>query len=102
MASKRAPPRGAGSSSGPEDGVNIQVILRCRPATKDETASRTPQVVKCNEALREITLDQTVGGKQFGRTYHFDRVRRGAWWLGMMRRWSCGDSGWWFDEKKQW
>lgn len=85
MASKRAPPRGAGSSSGPEDGVNIQVILRCRPATKDETASRTPQVVKCNEALREITLDQTVGGKQFGRTYHFDRVRRGAWWLGIMR-----------------
>lgn len=77
MASRKATPRagpGAGGPAGSEDGVNIQVILRCRPPTKEEVAGRAPQVVKCNEALREITLNQTLGGKQLGRTYHFDRV----------------------------
>lgn len=47
------------------------------PPSKEELASRTPQVVKCNEALREVTLSQTVQGKQFGRTYHFDKARDG-------------------------
>ena len=35
-------------------------------------------MVKCNEALREVTLAQSINGKQFGRTYHFDKVGRGG------------------------
>lgn len=31
-------------------------------------------MIKCDEANREVTLIQNVGGKQFGRTYHFDKV----------------------------
>lgn len=35
---------------------------------------RAPQVITCNEALREVTLFQNVGGKQMSRTFRFDRV----------------------------
>ena len=45
-----------------------------RPPSKEEIAARTPQVIKCDEAAREVTLSQTINGKQFGRTYHFDQV----------------------------
>ena len=31
-------------------------------------------MIKCDEAAREVTLTQNVGGKQLGRTYHFDKV----------------------------
>jgi kinesin family protein 11 len=37
-------------------------------------AGRVPQVIKCDEANREVTLTQHQGGKQLGRTYHFDKV----------------------------
>lgn len=45
-----------------------------RPPSQDEVAQRAPQVIKCDEASREVTLLQNVNGKQFGRTYHFDKV----------------------------
>jgi hypothetical protein len=90
------------------DGVNVQVLLRCRcataagvaaprprrgkrawplsrgptaarrPLSTQEIADRTPAVVSCNEALREVTLYQFAAGKQLSRTFHFDKVRRGA------------------------
>lgn len=31
-------------------------------------------MIKCDEANREVTLSQNINGKQFGRTYHFDKV----------------------------
>ena len=37
---------------------------------------RTPQVLTCNEALKEATLFQNVGGKQMSRTFRFDKARR--------------------------
>ena len=49
--------------------------MACRPPSKEEIAQRTPQVVKCVEAAREVTLLQNQGGKSLGRTYHFDKVR---------------------------
>ncbi|KAK9822824.1 hypothetical protein WJX81_005423 [Elliptochloris bilobata] len=67
----------AAARKGPEPGggaVNVQVILRCRPCNKDEVASRVPQVIACNEAAREVTLYQSVGSKQLGRSFHFDKV----------------------------
>ena len=37
-------------------------------------SQRTPQVIQCEEAHREVIMTQQVGGKQFNRTYHFDKV----------------------------
>ena len=39
-------------------------------------AARAPQVISVNEAAREVTLYQSVGSKQLGRSFHFDKVRR--------------------------
>eukprot|EP00775_Hariotina_reticulata_P002385 gene2385-2689_t len=58
----------------PEEGVNVNVILRCRPANAQEVAERASQVIQCNEALREVTLYQSVGGKQMSRTFRYDKV----------------------------
>ena len=48
-----------------------------RPCNKEEVAARVPQVISVNEAAREVTLYQSVGSKQLGRSFHFDKVRRG-------------------------
>lgn len=47
----------------------------CRPPNAQEIAERATQVIQCNEALREVTLYQSVGGKQMSRTFRYDRVR---------------------------
>ncbi|GFH15940.1 kinesin-like protein, partial [Haematococcus lacustris] len=57
-----------------EEGVNVQVLLRCRPLSDKEMAERTPQVITCNEALREVTLFQSAGAKSMSRTFRFDKV----------------------------
>lgn len=49
--------------------------LHCRPCNKEELYTRAPQVITCNEAAREATLYQTLGGKSLGRSFHFDKVR---------------------------
>ncbi|PNH02333.1 kinesin-related protein [Tetrabaena socialis] len=49
-----------GPGPGENEGVNVQVLLRCRPLSDKEIAERTPQVISCNEALRETTLYQNV------------------------------------------
>ena len=87
---------------GGQDGVNVQVLLRCRsvllifecksrkiqqvkaylslseiinrPLSDREIVDRTPQVICCSEALREVTLLQNAGGKQLSRTFRFDKV----------------------------
>ena len=50
------------------------LLLTCRPKSEDEVSQRTPQVIQCEEAHREVIMTQQVGGKQFNRTYHFDKV----------------------------
>jgi kinesin family protein 11 len=45
----------------------------CRALSEREIADRAPQVITCNEALREVTLFQT-GGKSLSRTFRFDKV----------------------------
>ncbi|GFR47811.1 hypothetical protein Agub_g9588 [Astrephomene gubernaculifera] len=64
----------AAPAAGENEGVNVQVLLRCRPMSDKEIAERTPQVISCNEVLREATLYQNVGGKQMSRTFRFDKV----------------------------
>lgn len=52
----------------------------CRPLSDKEIAERTPQVISCNEALREATLYiQSVGGKQTSKTFRFDRASWGLY-----------------------
>jgi hypothetical protein len=45
-----------------------------RPATDREIMERTPQVVSCSEALKEVTLIQNTAGKHVSKTFRFDRV----------------------------
>lgn len=54
--------------------MNVQVILRCRPQSKEELAGRAPVAVKCNESHREVCVYQNIAGKQTDRTYTFDKA----------------------------
>ncbi|XP_019177667.1 PREDICTED: kinesin-like protein KIN-5D isoform X3 [Ipomoea nil] len=68
---------GDGNMSGKHDkekGVNVQVILRCRPLSEDETRMHTPVVVSCNESRREVLAVQNIANKQIDRTFVFDKV----------------------------
>lgn len=50
------------------------IFAWCRPLSDREIADRVPQVITCNEALREVTLFQSAGGKAMSRTFRFDKV----------------------------
>ena len=62
------------NSNGQDAGVNVQVILRSRPISKQEKAQHLKPVVKCCEATREVTVTQQIANKQIGKTFTFDRV----------------------------
>lgn len=64
----------SGSRHDREKGVNIQVLLRCRPLSEDEIKVHTPVVIKCHENRREISATQNIGNKQIDRTFAFDKV----------------------------
>ncbi|GAA0170189.1 microtubule binding motor protein [Lithospermum erythrorhizon] len=57
-----------------EKGVNVQVLLRCRPFSNDELRNNAPQVVTCNEYQREVAVSQNIAGKQIDRVFTFDKV----------------------------
>lgn len=57
-----------------EKGVNIQVIVRCRPPNEDEKRLQTPVVITCNEIRREVSVVQLIANKQIDRTFTFDKV----------------------------
>ncbi|XXG62760.1 hypothetical protein AAC387_Pa05g1072 [Persea americana] len=57
-----------------EKGVNVQVLLRCRPFSEDELRNNAPQVVTCNEYQREVSVSQSIAGKQIDRVFTFDKV----------------------------
>ncbi|WOL14877.1 kinesin-like protein KIN-5A [Canna indica] len=68
---------GNGNLSGKFDkdkGVNVQVILRCRPLSDDEARMNTPAVISCNEHRREVLAAQNIANKQIDRTFTFDKV----------------------------
>ncbi|XP_042509913.1 kinesin-like protein KIN-5D [Macadamia integrifolia] len=69
--------RSDGSSSHKHDrekGVNVQVLLRCRPLSEDEVRVKTPVVISCNEHRREVSAVQNIANKQIDRTFAFDKV----------------------------
>lgn len=55
-------------------GKRTQGLFLYRPLSKEEVANGTHQVITCNERAREVTVSQNVGGKQLGRSFHFDKV----------------------------
>ncbi|XP_030926949.1 kinesin-like protein KIN-5C [Quercus lobata] len=57
-----------------EKGVNVQVLLRCRPFSDEELRSNAPQVVSCNEYSREVSVSQSIAGKHIDRIFTFDKV----------------------------
>ncbi|CAM8952706.1 unnamed protein product [Rhodiola kirilowii] len=57
-----------------EKGVNVQVIVRCRPLSDEEQRLHTPVVVSCNESRREVAVAQNIANKQIDRTFVFDKV----------------------------
>ncbi|CAH8387090.1 unnamed protein product [Eruca vesicaria subsp. sativa] len=57
-----------------EKGVNVQVILRCRPLSEEEARLHTPVVISCNEHRREVAATQSIAGKHIDRHFAFDKV----------------------------
>ncbi|KAL9676425.1 hypothetical protein QQ045_004639 [Rhodiola kirilowii] len=57
-----------------EKGVNVQVLLRCRPFSEEELRTNAPQVVTCNDYQREVAVSQNIAGKQIDRIFTFDKV----------------------------
>ncbi|GAV71394.1 Kinesin domain-containing protein [Cephalotus follicularis] len=57
-----------------DKGVNVQVLLRCRPLSEDEIRVHTPVVISCNETRREVLAIQNIANKQIDRTFLFDKV----------------------------
>ncbi|XP_019436239.1 PREDICTED: kinesin-like protein KIN-5D isoform X2 [Lupinus angustifolius] len=69
--------RSADSNSNKFDkdrGVNVQVLLRCRPLSEDDMKVNTPVVISCNEIRREVSAVQVVANKRIDRTFNFDKV----------------------------
>ncbi|KAL4587620.1 hypothetical protein LXL04_000492 [Taraxacum kok-saghyz] len=66
-----------GNMSGKHDkekGVNVQVVVRCRPMNAEEEKLHTPMVITCSENKREICAIQTIANKQIDRSFVFDKV----------------------------
>lgn len=57
-----------------DKGVNVQVILRCRPLSEEEQSLGLPSVITCNEMRREVLAIQNIPNKQNDRTFVFDKV----------------------------
>ncbi|KAI7729764.1 hypothetical protein M8C21_003070, partial [Ambrosia artemisiifolia] len=57
-----------------DKGVNVQVVLRCRPFSDDEVRAKTPAAVTCNEDKQEVIVTQNIGNKQSDKTFCFDKV----------------------------
>lgn len=57
-----------------DKGVNVQVLLRCRPFNEDEVRTSAPQIVSCSEPRREVTVNLNIAAKQIDRTFTFDKV----------------------------
>lgn len=59
----------------PRPPLPFTLVVPHRPPSAQEIAERAVQAIQCNDALREVTLYQSVGGKQMSRTFRYDRVR---------------------------
>ncbi|KAJ6778402.1 KINESIN-LIKE PROTEIN KIN-5D [Salix koriyanagi] len=63
-----------GSNVKPDRGVNVEVILRCRPLNDDEKELKLPVVISCHEDKGEVSVVQNTAYKQIDKTFSFDKV----------------------------
>ncbi|MCD7452807.1 Kinesin- protein 11 [Datura stramonium] len=57
-----------------EKGVNVKVVLRCRPPNEDEMKVKGPLVISCDELKQEVTATLNTATKQINKTFLFDKV----------------------------
>ncbi|CAI0472526.1 unnamed protein product [Linum tenue] len=57
-----------------DKGVNVQVILRCRPLNEDEKHLVSHAVISCNVKKGLVSLVQNTAHKQIDKSYQFDKV----------------------------
>nr|XP_043611181.1 kinesin-like protein KIN-5D [Erigeron canadensis] len=57
-----------------DKGVNVQVVLRCRPFSDDDVKAKTASVVTCNEDKQEVIVTQNMGNKHIDKAFSFDKV----------------------------
>ncbi|XP_059305688.1 kinesin-like protein KIN-5D isoform X3 [Lycium ferocissimum] len=63
-----------GLRSNDEKGVNVKVVLRCRPPNEDEMKVKGPSVISCDELKQEVTATLNTATKQINKTFLFDKV----------------------------
>ncbi|XP_060201676.1 kinesin-like protein KIN-5D isoform X2 [Lycium barbarum] len=63
-----------GLRSNDEKGVNVKVVLRCRPPNEDEMKVKGPLVISCDEQKQEVTATLNTATKQINKTFLFDKV----------------------------
>ncbi|XP_078445382.1 ATP binding microtubule motor family protein [Wolffia australiana] len=54
--------------------VNVQVMVRCRPLSDEEQRANVQSVICCNEQRKEVTVVQSLGGRQQDKSFSFDKV----------------------------
>ncbi|KAH0637897.1 hypothetical protein KY289_037812 [Solanum tuberosum] len=60
--------------SNDEKGVNVKVVLRCRPPNEDEMKMKGPLVISCDELKQEVTATLNTSNKQINKAFLFDKV----------------------------
>ncbi|XP_010326033.2 kinesin-like protein KIN-5D isoform X1 [Solanum lycopersicum] len=60
--------------SNDEKGVNVKVVLRCRPPNEDEMKMKGPLVISCDELKQEVTATLNTTTKQINKSFLFDKV----------------------------
>ncbi|KAK4342960.1 hypothetical protein RND71_038776 [Anisodus tanguticus] len=63
-----------GLRSDDEKGVNVKVVLRCRPPNEDEMKVKVPLVISCNELKQEVAATLNTATKQINKSFLFDKV----------------------------
>ncbi len=58
----------------PENKINIQVAVRCRPANAEEKKNVQPSVVTCDTENKSIKLSYGPTNKKIMKNFTFDRV----------------------------
>ncbi|KAI8013900.1 Kinesin-like protein KIN-5D [Camellia lanceoleosa] len=57
-----------------DNGINVQVVLRCRPLSEDEKRAKMPVAISCNEHKREVSVIQNAANKHLDKSFVFDKV----------------------------
>ncbi|KAL7248233.1 hypothetical protein ACSBR2_003026 [Camellia fascicularis] len=57
-----------------DNGINVQVVLRCRPLSEDEKRAKMPVAISCNVHKREVAVIQNAANKHLGKSFVFDKV----------------------------